>query len=216
MVTLGAYQVRPFPCLHWFNRMVSSDIFVILDDFQFKRQRWQQRYEVWMHDHPHRLTIPIDHSTLFKPINEVRTADGKWREKHLKTLKQCYGRDPFFDRYYTLAEICLKHVQLSCISLTFIEHIIKELNIDTDIVYSHNLNIKPKATDYLVEMCKTLNADTYLCGGTAYHSYMELDKFEEADIEVKMQDWQCTYPYQDISILDPLMRYGEEARKWIQ
>jgi len=170
-----------------------------------------------MHDHPHRLTIPVNHEDLFKPINQVRVVEAGWREKHLKTLRQCYGGEPFFDTYYDIAESCLNNDPLGEISIASIEHIVDTLEIETDIIYSSVLNIKSKASDYLVELCQAYDADTYLCGGTAYNSYMELDKFKEAGITVKMQDWKCTYePYGDISILDPLMRFGEDARRWIE
>jgi len=171
---------------------------------------------VWMHDHPHRLTIPVDHEDLFKPINQVRVMEDGWREKHLKTLRQCYKGEPFFKEIYGIAEFCLNNDLLGEISIASIEHVVDMLSIETDIVYSSVLNITSKASDYLVELCQAYDADTYLCGGTAYNSYMELDKFEEVGITVKVQKWGCRHDRGDISILDPLMRYGEETLKWIK
>jgi len=169
-----------------------------------------------MHDHPHRLTIPVDHDTLFNPINQVRTAPGHWREKHLKTLKQCYGGEPHFREIYERAAYIYEYNYLGDISLSSIRLTLDYLGIDTPIIYSSRLGVEGKATEYLVNLCRKLGADTYLSGGTAYNTYMELDRFKEAGIKVKVQDWKCAYePYGDISIIDPLMRLGEEARRWI-
>jgi len=189
---------------------------VLLDDFQFKRQSWQQRYEIWMHDHPYRLTIPVNHEDLFKPINQVKTAPGQWREKHLKTLKQCYGNTPFYREISERVAYSYEYNHLSDINLSSIWLTLDYLGIDTPILHSSSLGVDGKATEYLVNLCTKLGADTYLSGGTAYNSYMELDKFKEAGITVQVQKWDCRHDRGDISILDPLMRYGEETLKWIE
>lgn len=215
---LTAYQPRLYPQLHWWNRGLQSDVFVILDDAQFKRSWWHNRAEIWMDRKKHRLTVPIDHSTLFKPIKDVKVMKNTWRRKHLKTLKQYYGREPHFDRYYELAKRAISFDTLGMINIYFIFGVIDDLGMDkeTHVILSSDLNINSKATDRLVNLCKLYGADTYLCGEVAYNSYMELEKFAEAGIDVNVQRWECKYDRGDISIIDPLMRLGEETRKWIE
>jgi len=143
-----------------------------------------------MHDHPYRLTIPVDHEDLFKPINQVKTAGGRWREKHLKTLKQCYGGAPHFREMFERAAYSYEYNKLADISLTSIRGVVDYLGIDTPILYSSSLGVEGTATEYLVNLCETLGADTYLSGGTAYRSYMKLDRFREAGVTVKVQEWR--------------------------
>jgi hypothetical protein len=229
MVTLAAYQPRPFPCLHWWNRMDQADVFIVLDGLQFKKGSWQQRYEVWMNGNKLLRTIPVNHGDLFKPINQVRVSPGRWLDKHLKTLKQSYQKEPFFLVGYKTAELSLERDMLVDVSLTGIYTLKELLGIDTHMVLLSNVKamvkrlepIKKEAlaeggNQLLVDLCRLYNADTYISGGTAYTNYLDTELFQEVGIEVEVQEWPCAYERGDISILDPLMRYGSEARKWIK
>ncbi len=210
--------------------MIESDVFVILDSLQFKKGSWQQRYELWMNEDKLLRTIPVNHEDLFKPINQVRLVPGRWMDKHLKTLKQCYHEKPFFLVGYKTAELSLDREMLVDVSLTGIYTLKEILGIDTHMVLLSDVISMVKRVEpltgkglaeggnqLLVDLCRLYNADTYLSGGTAYKNYLDTELFKEAGIEVEVQQWRCTYePYGDISILDPLMRYGPGAREWIK
>ena len=217
MTTVAIYQPRFAPHLHWWNRMLQSDVFVIYDDAQFKRQRWQHRCEVMQGGRRLLLTVPISHDDLFKPINQVHVASGRrWREKLLKTLYYSYHGEPFWQEHRDPIKICLGSDLLAEINLSLILYVKDELDLDVETPLSSSLGISGGGTERLVDICRRFDADEYLCGGTAYESYMELDRFREAGIAVRVQRWRCGYPHGDISIIDPLMRYGREALKWLR
>ena len=216
MTTVAIYQPRFAPHLHWWNRMLQSDVFVIYDDAQFKRQSWQHRCEVMQGGRRLLVTLPISHQDLFKPINQVHVASGRrWREKLLKTLHFSYGGRSFYQRHRDQIETCLGSDLLAEINTSLIRHVGEELDLDVETPMSSSLGIPGGGTERLVDICRHFDADEYLCGGTAYEGYMELDRFREAGIAVRVQRWRCGYPHGNISIIDPLMREGKEARRWI-
>jgi hypothetical protein len=53
---LAAYQSRYIPQLHYFNRIISSDVFVILDDVQYSRGDLINRTLI---DGSRFLTVPV-------------------------------------------------------------------------------------------------------------------------------------------------------------
>jgi len=199
--------------------MLKSDVTVIYDDAQFKRQSWQHRYLIPDRQGKIRLmTLPVKHIDLYNPINKVRIFDGnyRWRDKMLKTIGMIY-RDQPYDIYWLMIKKILDNKKLFDAQMDFITWVKNLLGIETELCLSSGLDIVGGGTQKLVEICKHFNADEYLCGGTAFNSYMEHDLFKEAGIETRVQRWNCRYhPYGNISLLDALMRYGYEARRWIK
>lgn len=102
---LSAYQPQYFPRLHYFARLLASDIFTISDTFQFvKAHRYptadggHQRGKSYQADTPIKaslalqyLTVPIAHGGLL-PINQTRVAYHlPWQKKHLKGIAVNYA-----------------------------------------------------------------------------------------------------------------------------
>lgn len=198
--------------------MLRVDVLVIYDDVQFKRQSWQHRFELPKGQQKRQLiTIPIKHIDFFKPINQIRIYDGNdtWKRKLLKTLQLNYQNQPW-SHYWLLVKSCLENRYLFEAQMAFIEAAKKILDIETKLCLSSELDIQGDQTQRLIDICKYFNADEYICGHTAYRSYMDLDLFDREDVKVTPQNWRCKYLYGNTSILDPLFRYGEKARKWIE
>lgn len=220
MKTVAIFQPRFAPQLHWWNRMLQSDIFVIYDDVQFRRQRWQSRFEVMSNEGKRvKLTIPINHDDHFKPINEVRVVQDpnqRWQRKMMKTFEMYYKKTPYYTNVLSLIDECIRKEYLFEMQQLFISTVYNLMRIDTDLVFSSDLGVSGKSTRRLVDICTLLGADEYLCGGTALANYMELDLFKEVGVKVTQQQWDCKYPFGNISIIDVLMRYGEMSRKWIE
>jgi len=87
-------------------------------------------------------------------------------------------------------------------------------------VRSSELGIPGRATERLVGICRALRADVYLTGDYGAQNHLEAGLFQEAGIEVWLQNWTCpVYRQQfpqagflpDLSIVDLLFNEGSWA-----
>jgi len=220
---LAAHQPQFMPWLGYFDKMLRSDVFVLLDNVQFKKNEWQNRNRVLMNGAPSWLTVPVLHH-FPQNINEVEVnSAGDWKSKHLKTLAQCYGRTPFFEETYSLAQgvYAPEWKLLSPLNLASLEMLKAALEIKTRLVLSSTLALEGAATARLVDLCLKMGADTYLAGAGG-HDYMDLSLFEKAGIKVIFQEYKhpqyaqgggAFVPY--LSALDLLFHCGpRQARSY--
>jgi hypothetical protein len=93
------------------------------------------------------------------------------------------------------------------------------LGIDTTVVLASSLDVDSARSDLLVDICRAVGASTYL-SGPGGRRYMDPVAFQQADIDVRWQDF--SYPtYQqlfpsagyipDLSIVDVLFCCGTET-----
>lgn len=113
---LSGYQPQYFPRLHYFARMLNSDIFTVSDNVQFVKNHLypgedggQWRGKSYQADTPikqsdglHYLTVPIKHEGRgLKSMRETKVAyDRDWVENHLRTLAVSYARAKNFRQVF--------------------------------------------------------------------------------------------------------------------
>ena len=107
---IAIYQPRYFPQLHYFNRALTSDVFVLLDSAQYTKSLVHSingkniRYKSYQADTPikspdgvHLLTIPLKDHML--PLSETKIEySSPWPRKHIATIKSFYGGSPYGDQ----------------------------------------------------------------------------------------------------------------------
>jgi hypothetical protein len=217
------------PPLHYWNRILSSDVFVVLDNAQYVRKGWQN--QMFLRDkHGNKLTLflPVKHTGERFAINEARIdMHHKWPKKHLRTIEMHYARAPYYDSYRKFIEWMYgspqvwrgRYASFYEYVRTGIVHLLRgALKYDGKIIESSGMNVNGKASEWMLNISRSLGATTYLCGGVAYENYMDIEAFEKAGIEIEVQDWKCPeYPQQgegfvsNLSILDLLLNVGEET-----
>src|SRR3989338_1301971 len=130
------HQPQYLPWLGYFNKADHADVFIILDDVQFKKNDWQNRNRIRTSQGWQWLTVPIFHD-FGQKITEVRINNNdNWRETHLKAIILNYGRAPFFDDYIGIFEDAYARpwTYLVEINIYFIEKFIDLLGIRTKLV----------------------------------------------------------------------------------
>jgi hypothetical protein len=94
--TIAPHQPAYIPWLGYLARFLEADIFVYLDDAQFEDGGWQNRNYILSREGPIRLTVPVRKSGRFaQRINETVIYGTDWRDRHLRSLTQAYGREPY-------------------------------------------------------------------------------------------------------------------------
>ena len=100
----------------------------------------------------------------------------------------------------------------------------RKLNINTDFILSSDLPVNGRRSDYVVNVCRYLNATTYLSPAGSL-SYLKEDNFEEkSNIDLIIQNYQSKKYHQNnkvfishLSIIDVIFNVGlNETMKYIK
>ncbi len=221
---IAIHQPQYMPWLGFFYKMDSADIFVLLDDVQYKKNEWQNRNQLRNAEGAQWITVPV-HVDFGQKISEVKIDNSKpWKEKHLKSLEMNYSHAAFFTDYFPLfeKEFAKDWEYLVNLNITFIEEFKKALGIGTEIVKSSSLNVETKSTERLIDICKALNADTYIAG-PGCRDYMDTGLFDANDIGLEIQEY--THPeYKQVfdgfepfmSVVDLLFCHGKDSLEIIR
>jgi hypothetical protein len=184
------HQPQYLPYLGFLDKIRGSDVFVFLDDCQFKKNEWQNRNRIRTKDGWQWLTIPVIHR-FGQSVNEVMINNTvNWRHKHLQSLITNYGKAPYFKDCLDFFEKSYEKdwERLADINLHFITHLMRAFGIERKTIRSSELNIESEATMRLVEICKRVGADTYL-SGPGGKAYLDEEKFRDVGIELVFQDF---------------------------
>lgn len=126
------YQPQYFPRLHYFNRILNADTFVVLDSAQYTKslvhfdtEQKRTRHKSYQADTPIKLatgpfllTVPVKHDGLTQ-INEtgIDYIHG-WQSKHLAILKANYAKSAAFKERFPEIETLLKKEYASLADLS--------------------------------------------------------------------------------------------------
>lgn len=216
MRLLSAHQPQYLPWLGFFDKVARADVFVLLDDVQFKKNEWQNRNRIKGPGGAQWLTVPVHHR-FPQTIAEVEIAPPPaWRRKHLQALRSNYGKAPCFDAEMPLfAEILDRYwSHLAPLNIELIRSLTMRLGIQTELRLSSELPARDDPTLRLVDLCRELEADAYLSGSGG--DYLDEQPFADAGIALDYQQYDHPqYPQQHgefepfLSIVDLLMNCGD-------
>src|SRR5271157_688186 len=155
------------PWLGYFDKMDRCDIFVLLDNVQFKKNEYQNRNRIKTSAGWQWITVPV-HYRFPQKVNEVTVHNGiDWRNKIVRAMEINYGKSANFARYMdSLKNICrqewplLSQINIACVKL------LKEtLRISTRIMIASEMGpLSDEPNGRLIDICKKLGSDTYLAG----------------------------------------------------
>ena len=143
----------------------------------------------------------------------------------LQTIKQSYGKHPYFNEVFPLLEKCINiDTPYFCeINIAIIKEFCDALNIHPEYIRSKDLGIDELKSDLILDICKKVKADTYIAGPSG-RDYLNMQDFEKSGIMVKFNDYvHPTYQQKKtdkfidhLSALDLFMNVGFiEAKKII-
>ncbi len=189
-MVLAIHQPQYMPWVGYFHKMACADLFVLLDDVQFKKNEWQHRNRIRNAQGWQWLSVP---NTYRYPqlITEVEVkCDQDWETKHLRSLEMCYGRARFFDEYigrfreyYAVGRRTMDAVTIDSVKL-----LAGMLGITTPIEISSKHGFEGVSSERLVNICRHFGAETYLAGAGG-RDYMDLSIFEQAGIGARFQEF---------------------------
>ena len=189
------HQPEHMPWLGFFSKAFNCDIFVILDNVQFRKNYFQNRNQIispclskaiW-------LSVPLVKGNLKDLICEKRILNEKNTLKtYFSKIEQSYSKYPFYEKYiHNLKKIFeLEGESISKLNILLIKYFFEILNIDCDVKVASALSLPKSDVGGIVtfDICNHLDASKYLSGKSG-KDYLDLTPFEKNNIEVVFQDF---------------------------
>jgi len=164
-MTVSIHQPNFVPYYGFFQKMMQSDIMVIMCHCQFEKNNYQNRFKThqWNTMRVSKKTEDIVHKKYLSPLTDW----SKMLETHpeLEVFNDCINEE------------------LVSTNLSIILRAKEILNIKTMILIDGPTNLT--GTDRLIDIVKRAGGDTYL-SGISGRNYLDLPKF--GDIKVNFQE----------------------------
>lgn len=220
---ISGHQPNYLPWLGYFHKMMSCDLFVILDDVLLSRREVTKRNKIKGPEGDRLLSVPLKRKkSLIK--DAIINNDGAWKLNHWGSLETCYARSPYWKKYRELFYPIYKNPgeNLAAFNLRLIEVIRSILGIKTPMVLSSE---KPEITgskgDLIISLCKYFKADIYLSGNGA-RAYNDEKAFERNGIKLVYQDFKHPeYPQlwgdflPNLSAVDLIFNCGPKSKDFL-
>jgi len=185
---VSTYQpfFAPFP--GFFQKAHLSDVMVILDNVQFpQRTTWLTRNRFKNEQGVLWVSVPVWRKGLgLQPINKVKICqEGRWKRKHLESLKSSYANAPYFEEHAGFIERTFsgQFKNLIDFNMSIITYLKKQLMINTKIILQSDLGVKGKGNELLVNICRGLKSSDYLAQNSA-KKYINQELFSSSGIKL--------------------------------
>jgi hypothetical protein len=218
------------PWQGFFGLVAASDVFVVLDDFQFQRHSFHQRNRIRLADGSESwISVPVGHpgDGEFPTLGDaVPIVDTKWRRRLKATLDQSYGRAahhaalrPAVDEW-----IDTSFGSVADMNVAFIQLVADALHFAPTWRRSSEIGSEGQRSERVLDLLHRAGAHRYLCARGSYDYMAEDALFPVDDVEVVFQDFQpVPYPQRradafmsHLSVLDALFEVGaDETRRLV-
>lgn len=223
------HQPEHLPWLGLLNKVAKAEKFVVLDGVQFEKNYFQNRNRILGTNGPQWINVPVTNkghmnSTIATIAISKDPKNVKWRVKYLQTIKQSYGKYPYFAEVFPIVEnaITLDTEYLYDVNFAIIKGFLDSIDVYPEYIRSSELKANGLKSNLILDICKEVNASTYIAGPSG-RDYLDMDSFKRANIEVKFNDYHHpVYPQKrtiefvsHLSALDLFMNVGFKEGKRI-
>lgn len=206
-VRVAIHQPHYWPWLGYLRKVDEADIFVCLDKAAYEKNGFQNRNRILIDGKERWLTVPVLTKGRFGQLirDVIVNWDNSWNTKHYHTLLYNYSKEmkctngavkAFFEwNGNLLVDWCIRSLDFLC----------RAYGINTRIILESDIGVSGAGTERLVNICRELEADTYLSGPTG-RDYMEEKMFGK--IKIEYIDWK---PISSLSALHYYLKEETEA-----
>ena len=219
--TVVIHQPDFIPYLGFFDRLISADVFIILDHVQMSKRGWVHRDKIKTESGEAWLTIPIKGLDKSPVINSAEIDKNKLYHKIPRIIESSYRKTPYFDEIFLplLGIFEKKPERLFDLNMQFLRLIFEWMKINIPIVLSSELGVEKSKSGMNADLVKLVGGTTYLSGVGA-RDYHEQTHFETLGIEVTWQNFSPPkYPQlygnfiANLSIIDAMFNCGIDGSR---
>jgi len=189
-------QPHFLPWIGYFEMIDRVDAFVFLDDVQFVKREWKNRNKIRKTtdgEDTRWLTVPIEKKSQKSLIKDAMISnESNWVRQHLQSIHHVYANTPYFKEYFTPIKNLIERYReatLARLNIALITYFCKELEVNTKLIRSSDLNVNGKKEVKLLNVCKALGSDLYLANN-ATGEYVEESYFKKDGIDFKLQNYR--------------------------
>lgn len=217
---VSVHQPQYLPWIGYFDKIDRTDVFVLLDNVQFKKNEWQNRNRIKTAQGWQWLTVPVSYKfpqlLCEVPINNRE----RWQHRHRQSLLSSYRKAPCWDMLESFCdELCSgKWQTIAELNIFTVRKLCELLGIQTPIHVASDLgNLPDDPDERLIALTKHFGASVYLAGDGG-RDYMDMDKYAGHGIEVVFQNFvhpryrQLFGAFEpNMSVVDLLYNCGEKS-----
>lgn len=221
---LSCLQPTYLPWIPFFERIILSDIFIILDDVEFSKNSNHNRNFIKNNSEKLLLTVPVKYKNRIL-IKDIEIDNKKnWKHKHWQSIKQIYGKLPFFNSFSEKLEKIYSRdwTYLSSLNIEIIKFFVDYFDIKTNLFLSSNINVKGTSNQKLINLCKYFDASSFVVKENTEH-YHPKNIFLDNGIKFKYLTYnKFNYKQQgnnfipDLSVLDYASNNGSYLAEQIK
>jgi len=231
MISIGKkiviLQSNYIPWKGYFDLMNLADVFVIYDEVEYSKNDWRNRNRIKTSQGVQWMTIPVKlKGKSHEAIQNIQISNTKWNIKHWKTVQTNYNKAKCFqDNVEWLSQLYHECTfkYLSEINFHFMHAIKQKLGIETELIWSSELNSTGDRNEKLVDICEKLGGTEYI-SGTSARNYLDADLFKKHKISLKWMDYpgypqynQLYHPFEHgVTVLDLILNEGNKATKYMK
>jgi len=217
---VSVHQPQYLPWLGYFDKIDKADVFVLLDNVQFKKNEVQNRNKIKTAAGGQWLTVPVMYH-FPQLINEVEINNReRWQNKQQQALISNYKKAPHWNAlepFFT--DLFQSQWQtISQLNIYVVKKLVEILGIKTPLHIASEIGKFPEDPDErLIAITKYFGTDTYLAGSGG-RNYMDMDRYDRNSIKVLFQDYRHPVyeqlfgdflPY--MSVIDLIFNHGDES-----
>lgn len=190
--TICIHQSDFAPHLGFFDRLLHTDHFILLDNVQFIRRGWQHRDRIKTRKGSGWLTLSLQRGDYHQRISDVRLApDDRWRDENLALLRECYENAPYFDLIYPQVEAVYRaeHERLIDFNMALLDMALHLLRIEVQMSFASAYSVASSSSQRLLELVLAVQGDNYLTGPGS-RDYLDEALFVRSGVKVSWQDFR--------------------------
>ncbi|HAP01814.1 MAG TPA: hypothetical protein DCQ93_07830, partial [Bacteroidetes bacterium] len=179
---IGIHQPNFIPWLGYFNKIYSSDVFVILDNVDYQSGNANSitnRTKIKTAQGELFISVPVKKNAESKLIKDIAIDNAQpWQKKMLKTIQLNYSKGKFFNEIFPLIENSLNEkTELLCaLNVSLLKIFCEKLNITTPMLRASEMNLSSdEKNNRIIEICTQL-------GGTIYQSGSGARKYNDEEM----------------------------------
>ena len=220
---ISGHQPNYLPWLGYFHKMLSCDLFVILDDVPHSKGAITNKNVIKSSEGPRLLSVPLARKkALIKDV--ILINESNWHKKHWSSLQTCYARASYWKDYKKLFLPIYEEPgeKLANLNLRLINVIRELLDIRTPMVRSSEIpGLTGKKGTRIINICKYFGADVCLSGVGA-RTYNDDEEFAKNNLRLVYQEFEHpVYPQlwgdfiPNLSAIDLLFNCGPNSKNYL-
>ena len=187
-------QPEHIPWMGFFNKMSQCDLYVLLDNVQFKKRYFENRNRINTDKGARWFTVAVHSKGRYlQRINEIVIDDESPRiRKYTGLLEHTYKKYPFWKDVKDIIFPCIyeNKSRLLDLNLALIDRLKEYLKIKTPCILSSSLGVDGfKGSELMLNICLKIKAHIYISGPDG-KDYLNIDEFKKKGTHVVYHNFQ--------------------------